>query len=80
MKIYKRYMCLIEGDWQVRSYPTRRCIPFKLPEGYTTHMALRLLKHLGYLMRENVSCWAAEPDWRWVMTTKGFKAMIEKGA
>ncbi len=75
MRTYKRYMCLIGGDWQIRSYPTRRCLPFNLPEGYTRVMALRLLKHLGYLMREDISGWLEPSDWRWVLTTKGVKLM-----
>ena len=78
MKTYKRYMCIIGGSWQVRKHRTRRCLPFTMPEGYTKAMALRLLKRMGYIMRENVALFSGDSDYRWVLTTKGFKAMNEK--
>ncbi len=78
MKTYKRYMCIIGGNWQVRKHRTRRCLPFIMPEGYTRVMALRLLKRLGYIMWENTALFPGDRDYRWVLTTKGFKAMIEK--
>ena len=78
MKTYKRYMCIIGGSWQVRKHRTRRCLPFTMPEGYTRAMALRLLKRMGYIMRENVALFSGDSDYRWVLTAKGFKAMIEK--
>ena len=78
MKTYKRYMCNIGGSWQVRKHRTSRCLPFTMPEGYTRAMALRLLKRLGYIMRENVALFSGDSDYRWVLTTKGFKAMNEK--